>query len=455
MNSSNDKSKSSQSKTQLIRLLMLMVFLAFLSWMGYRHQILGGGPAGSPTVDALCPFGGLESMYLWFKEGNWLRRIAPSSWILFIGVATVTLLGGRIFCGWICPLGAINEFVTMISRKSGIRKFELPSSLDTSLRFLKYIVLVVILYTTWRFGTLTFREFDPWAAWMHISVGWSEFGYGTLVLAATLFLGMFIERFWCRYLCPLGAALGLISRFSFIKVHRDTATCISCGKCHTACPVGLSPDKDTVQKNGECIVCGKCSAACPVPGTMKIGTKSIKISFLAVGVLGAALLISVISGAKLTGYWQTFAMPAQVTAKDSVDNVFGWMNIEQVAQTVALPVKVVLDAAGLPEDTPKDIAIKKLPGVNDEEVKDALRKYIKDREKRDSREKLLNPQELKGSITLNEICADYSIKSQLLLEKLGLPSETDMNVPVKDILKPLGREVQEVRDILKILMQQK
>ena len=66
-----------------------------MSWMGYRHQLLGGGPAGSPTVDALCPFGGLESIYSWLKEGYWLRRIALSSFVLFIGVTLATLLTGR------------------------------------------------------------------------------------------------------------------------------------------------------------------------------------------------------------------------------------------------------------------------------------------------------------------------------------------------------------------------
>ena len=147
-----------KKKVQYLRFAVLTFFLLFLTWMGYRHQLIGGGPAGSPTVDAMCPFGGLESIYSWLKEGYWLRRIALSSFVLFIGVTLAALLTGRVFCGWICPLGAVNEFVSAGSKKLGIKNVQLPSSADKYLRYLKYAVLFLIIYTTWKFGTLTFRD---------------------------------------------------------------------------------------------------------------------------------------------------------------------------------------------------------------------------------------------------------------------------------------------------------
>ncbi|PKL02056.1 MAG: hypothetical protein CVV55_06405, partial [Synergistetes bacterium HGW-Synergistetes-2] len=77
-----------------IRYGVMFAFLAYISWVGYQHQVLGGGPAGIPPVDALCPLGGLESIYSYLTSGVWLRRIAPSALILFIAVAGITLLLG-------------------------------------------------------------------------------------------------------------------------------------------------------------------------------------------------------------------------------------------------------------------------------------------------------------------------------------------------------------------------
>ena len=141
---SSENNKKQKDHLQYLRYAILFFFLIFMTWMGYRHQLLGGGPAGSPTVDALCPFGGLESIYSWLKDGYWLRRIALSSFVLFMGVAILTLLTGRVFCGWICPLGAVNEYVSAGTRKLGIKKIKLPPAVDKYLRYLKYVILLLI-----------------------------------------------------------------------------------------------------------------------------------------------------------------------------------------------------------------------------------------------------------------------------------------------------------------------
>ena len=451
---SSEYNKKQKDHLQYLRYAILFFFLIFMTWMGYRHQLLGGGPAGSPTVDALCPFGGLESIYSWLKDGYWLRRIALSSFVLFMGVAILTLLTGRVFCGWICPLGAVNEYVSAGTRKLGIKKIKLPPAVDKYLRYLKYVILLLIIYTTWKFGTLTFRDYDPWAAWMHLSAGWSEFGYGTAVLFATLFAGVFIERFWCRCLCPLGAFLAFISKFSLVKVYRDKLKCINCGKCSVACPVGLTPDKDIIQGNGECITCGKCYSACPVDGAMNSGYKNKNLTFLKTSIAGLLIFAAVVAGAKTVGYWETYASAPPATGVKSVDNVFGWMNLEQIAKTVGLDIKSVLEASGLPEDTPKDISIKKIPGVDDEELKDALREYMQ-KNIGSVTNRLSNPQEMRGSITFNQISSEYMVDIKDLIRELGLDGNVDLNLQVKDILKPLGREVQEVRDAIQKLMEKK
>ena len=130
------------------------------------------------------------------------------------------------------------------------------------------------------------------------------------------------------------------------------------------------------------------------------------------------------------------------------------MDLQQVAKTVGLDIQTVLRASGLPEDTPVDISIKKIPGVDDEELKESLRAYIEKNHGGES-DKLSNPQELRGSVTLNEISAEYKVDIKDLIGELDLDDNVDLNVPVKDLLKPLGREVQELRDAVQKLMYKK
>lgn len=448
-----EQTSENTGRAQVVRLALLAAVLIFMTWLGYRHQLLGGGPAGAPPVDALCPFGGLESLYSWLKDGSLLRRIAPSSLILFAGALLVTLLGGRLFCGWLCPMGALSEFVSAAARKLGIRQITLSSSVDRAARLVKYFVLAAVLALTWKFGFLAFRSVDPWAAWAHLSaIGSGELSLGFFVLLAVLAAGLFIERFWCRYLCPLGAALALVSRFSFLKVRRSESKCLACGKCARSCAMGLACDKGNVQGNGECIVCGRCSSVCPAAGAIGTSAAQRPLSFLAAGLAGVLLFAAVIAGTKGFGVWKTFAEPRGAAAGAySADNIFGWMNVEQVAQATGLSAKSVLEAAGLPADTPRDVSIKKLPGVNDEKLREKIRKYMESR----PRDAAKNPQEIRGSATFGEICRDYQIEPQALFEALDLDAKTDLETPVKEIMKPAGREVQEVRDKVAELMKKK
>jgi NapH/MauN family ferredoxin-type protein len=448
-----EQTSENTGRAQVVRLALLAAVLIFMTWLGYRHQLLGGGPAGAPPVDALCPFGGLESLYSWLKDGSLLRRIAPSSLILFVGALLVTLLGGRLFCGWLCPMGALSEFVSVAARKLGVRQMTLSAPADRAARLVKYFVLAAVLALTWKFGFLAFRGVDPWAAWAHLSaLGSGELSLGFFVLLAVLVAGHFVERFWCRYLCPLGAALALVSRFSLLKVRRSESKCLACGKCARNCPMGLTCDKAAVHKNGECIVCGRCGSVCPASGAIGASAAKRPVSFLAAGLAGVLLFAVAIAGAKGFGVWKTFAEPRGAAAGAySADNIFGWMNVEQVAQATGLSAKSVLEAAGLPADTPRDVSIKKLPGVNDEELREKIRKYMENRPQGAAK----NPQEIRGSATFGEICRDYQIEPQALFEALDLDAKTGLETPVKEIMKPTGREVQEVRDKVAELMKKK
>ena len=114
------------------------------------------------------PFGGLESLYGWLKEGTFLKRTNFNDMILLIIVTALALLFRRTFCGNICPLGTIQELFGKLRKLIFKKRFVIPVKADRYLRYLKYAVLVVVLAATWKLGTLVVRPYDPWPVYHHL-----------------------------------------------------------------------------------------------------------------------------------------------------------------------------------------------------------------------------------------------------------------------------------------------
>ena len=158
-------------------------------------------------------------------------------------VLGLDLVFGRVFCGWICPWAPLPG-TAALGRRLGLGGRSLPSGLDRPLRWVKYVILALITALAWSWGTLAWREFDPWVAVMHLPAGWSaleESPWSFAVLGgAVLGAGLFIDRFWCRYLCPGG---GPFSRFSFWV--RRSSRAASLRRLPPGVPVDLDPRAPT------------------------------------------------------------------------------------------------------------------------------------------------------------------------------------------------------------------
>jgi polyferredoxin len=234
--------------------------------------------------------------------------LASRAWIPRLGLALITLgltvLLGRVWCGWLCPLGTLLEWVRFPGAKRR------AAQLSPRWRVVKNILLLLILAMA-LFGSLSLMIFDPITLLtramttailpaltyaitateqvlyplplLSAVVDWLE---GTLrgpvlpvnqpvfaynVLIATLFFGILAlntlaERFWCRYLCPLGALLGLLSKVSLLRPVIGSA-CISCAKCARVCPTEAIDTEPAYQiAPAECTVCLDCLATCPKEG---------------------------------------------------------------------------------------------------------------------------------------------------------------------------------------------
>ncbi|MDP1795066.1 MAG: 4Fe-4S binding protein, partial [Acidimicrobiales bacterium] len=270
---SSKSDRAAQRRSRTVRLVVLALGLVIVTAIGTAHRF------GVPVVgvDALCPFGGIETFWSMIVSAQLVERIVVSS-VILMGIVLVTaIVFRRSFCGYICPLGALQEFFGKI----GLVLFRgkrptLPAVVDKPARYLKYVVLVVFVVWTWQAASLMIRPYDPWVAWMHLTSPelFTEFGIGAAVLGISLIGSIVYDSFFCKYLCPMGGFLGAISRLSIFKVRRNESSCIDCKKCDHVCPVNITVSTVSVVNDFECIDCNECVNVCPVKDTLEVSTSA-------------------------------------------------------------------------------------------------------------------------------------------------------------------------------------
>jgi polyferredoxin len=339
---------------RIVRWTILASILVFVTVLGVLHQRLGvGKPVG---VDALCPFGGLETLGTLLTGGFLIKRVALSS-VLLLGASIATaLVFRRAFCGRICPLGYLQELFGGLGRRIFKRRPTVPTALDRPARYLKYVVLAAILWLTWATADLIIRPYDPWATYQHLSSPelLTEFGIGFAVLGVSLAGSLLYDRFFCKYACPMGAFLGLISRFSLFKIHRDAETCIDCKLCDRACPVNVEVSTAEVVTSPECIDCGECVTACPVRDALQVRTRTSPVlNPLATGVYAVGLFALLVAVSSAVGAFE-WTMP---TLADSVEDAASSLGLapSEVPFDSSLikgstTMSEIVEATGIPSD---------------------------------------------------------------------------------------------------------
>ncbi|MDA8217639.1 MAG: 4Fe-4S binding protein [Dehalococcoidales bacterium] len=268
---------------QRVRHLVQFGFLAFIGLVMAQHALT---PETSTSVvtspEAFCPFGGVETLYKFVTTGGqYVSHAHASSIILFVAILVSAVFAKSYFCGWVCPFGTIQEWISTLShwlqRKvsplgSAVRWLKVNlaflASLDPWLRYGKYLVLAWATFGAAIFGVMVFRDYDPWAALLTVTELQLGFGFGVLVLV--LVASFFVERPWCRYACPLGAVIGIAGKASLLKIQREGQACAGCNLCSKKCPMGIPVETLSRVDSADCNMCLQCVGSCPRQGALDL-----------------------------------------------------------------------------------------------------------------------------------------------------------------------------------------
>ncbi len=305
-----------------LRTLVQGAFAAVTLYAGYRFYLFylwGVGRSDyfvsrPPSVEGFLPIGALVGLKRLVVSGQY-DMIHPAGLTIFIAALVIAFAARKGFCGWICPVG----FASNLAEKAG-RKLKIlwrPSPwLDIPLLSLKYILLFLFIYLiVVKMTPAQIEEFHSSPYNLAVDAKMLLFflspsGLSAAILLFLTLISFVIRNFWCRYLCPYGALLGIIALFSPQQIRRDEATCIDCGKCERVCPGSIRITWHRTVRTAECVGCGQCTSVCPVPDCLR-NTVPVagKVSSLFLPAVTVGIFLLIYLAALVTGHWYSEIPP--------------------------------------------------------------------------------------------------------------------------------------------------
>lgn len=328
--------RSSADHSQRIRRIAQWLFVILNGWLGIQFVLWvrfceRGGTGLSvprpPGVEGWLPIAGLMNTKYFLLTGD-VPKIHPAAMVLFIAFMLMSLLLKKAFCSWLCPIGTLSEHLWNLGRRVFGRNLHPPMWLDIPLRGLKYLLLGFFIFVIGAMSAGAIHEFmsTPYGLVADVKMlnFFRDMGQtAVIVIGLLVLLSMLIQNFWCRYLCPYGALMGIVSLLSPVKIRRDPEACIDCGKCARACPSSVAVDQLVQIRSVECTACMACVSACPAESALQFSLAPRKaatpadrwrgraLSPMAVTYVLASIFLGLVLLAKASGHWQTH-LPREV-----------------------------------------------------------------------------------------------------------------------------------------------
>lgn len=329
----------------IIGIIVFMVFRLFID------------KAYTPDFEAYCPFGGLQALGSFLTMDSLSCSMTSTQIMMGVALFIGIVLFSRLFCGYICPLGTIGEWIGKLGDRLKVR-MTLKGVADKALRLLKYVLLFITFYFTLKSSELFCKKFDPYYAAVSGFDSDVELWWALIAIGALLLGSLFFRLFFCRYLCPLGA-LSAIFKYSWwflgvmaayvilllfgldisyvyplliittggyilevarmnrvrpdpVHITRNTGTCTSCGLCTESCPQGIDVASEKKVTHADCTLCGDCLYACPEKNTLQINKRNMK--WLPAAVLSVLIILGITAGSlfELPTINQKWGTPEQI-----------------------------------------------------------------------------------------------------------------------------------------------
>ena len=274
--------------------------------------------------EAYCPVGGLQAITTWLVNGTLPCSMTTLQIVMGIALAAAVILFSKLFCGYLCPIGTVEDLLSRARRTLKIKAITIRngSVADKVLRVVKYLLLFLVFYMTATSSELFCKNFDPYYAVATGFKGEITAWMSIISISVVILLGFFIDNFWCRYVCPLGAASNTLKfwvwiailaavyaglelagagipwyillgafcmlgylleilhgkpRYQLLYVAKDLDRCIGCGLCTQKCPyhIDVAASEEQTVAAVDCTLCGECCGCCPT-AALGIGTRKGK-----------------------------------------------------------------------------------------------------------------------------------------------------------------------------------
>ncbi len=243
----------------LRRIIQLGILFLFFSGANFGINILKGNLSTAIVSDKFYlsdPYAVLQMLFTGYIP---TVEIITGAVIILV---FYSLLGGRIFCSWVCPLNIITDFASYVRKKTGIKPALKMKTVSGNIRYYVVILGLLLSFVT---GIASFELINPISIFFRGLIFGSVFSLSA-VLIIFLFDLFIVEHGWCGHICPVGAVYSLAGKFRFLKIYHTYENCTLCMKCKRVCPeihvLEIIGKKTGNIKSSECTDCGRCIDVC-------------------------------------------------------------------------------------------------------------------------------------------------------------------------------------------------